>query len=114
VTGAAVGQSEPSFQFARQVVRTLRDALQKAGRLSNIDLRLDCPADAFEKSDHEGMLAGTGDLHQCAGAGSASVPVWDGEANPLEVLHFIWTKTCVARAHLSREQETVAQGDLLA
>jgi ATP cone domain-containing protein len=114
VIGAAVGQSEPSFQFAQQVVRTLRDALQKAGRLINLDLRLDCPTDAFEKSDQEGMLTGTGDLHHCAGAGSASVPVWDGEANSLKVLQFIWTKTCVARAHLSREQETVAQGDLLA
>ena len=124
ITGASLSQSPLSLDFALQIVGTLRNALQKAGRAINLDLRIDGSAEATGEADAieeissspEAQLESVGKLHGRAGTGTLALVVpEDAEAGVdrlLLVLEAAWRNTGVTRLHLRRAGTTLAQGEL--
>lgn len=124
ITGTSLVQSPLALDFALQIVHTLKDALQKAGRSINLDLRLDSPAQAL---DHNLSAADTtispqkqleiaGKLHAAAGAGTATLLSADGaDTNPdtlMDLLASAWQASAVVRLKLQRAGSTLKQGEL--
>ena len=66
ITGASSAASPLSLDFALQILRILKDTLQKAGRSINLDLRLDSPAQAPDTGLAEASSAAEKQL-ECAG-----------------------------------------------
>jgi hypothetical protein len=101
-----------AFEFALEIVQTLKGALQKSGRAINLDLRLDLPADACVPAHDERSLELAGKLHECAGAGAVIFRVQNGDADALvDVLQQAWQTTAVARLQLQRAEPNVQQGE---
>ena len=119
ITGASSAASPLSLDFALQILRSLKDTLQKAGRSINLDLRLDSPAQTLDDGLADAAIApqkqleSAGKLHARAGAGSATLLLAD--ANPealMELLRWAWQCSAVVRLQLRRAASAVQQGEL--
>jgi hypothetical protein len=118
LTGESLNRSPLSLDFALRILQTLNEALQKAGRSINLDLRVDSPtlpaADPMLSSRKQLDIAGK--LHARAGAGTATLILADEEQADVgalvELLQAAWSSTSVARLRLQRAGISVQQGEL--
>lgn len=124
ITGASLTRSPLALEFALQILRTLTDTLQTAGRAINLDLRLDSSAsmasDALSGADVTNpprkQLDIAGKLHACAGAGTTTLLIAEDAQQDLdaltECLAWAWSSTGVARLQLQAAGSTLHQGEL--
>ena len=116
ITGQRPSRSPLSLEFALQIATTLNDALQRAGRSINLDLRLDGAALPDAGLAPKLQLDSAGKLHACAGAGSATLLLTEeNEANLdklIDLLRWTWEATAVVRLQLQSTASTLQQGEL--
>lgn len=97
-----------SLALAAEILRVFKETLRKSGRAINLDLRLECPAEAFELGSVDDLV----EKQKLAAAGAINVAVNRGH-DTLEVLHEVWSATSVVRFQLVRDDDSMEQGELL-
>lgn len=120
VTGLGIVQSPLSLDFALQILHTLKAALASAGRLNNLDLRLDqlpnepLGWDAAETPHKQIEMSGR--LHARANGGTTLLLAPDADASSIDalvdLLRWTWETTSVQRLQLRRAGGTLRQGEL--
>lgn len=123
-TGENLARSPRALDFALLILQTLKDALQSAGRAVNLDLHLDGSAAwAGESlpprdpgSEPRKQIETAGKLHARIGAGNATILLTEEEAanvdGLLELFHWAWSSTIIARVQLQPAGRVLQQGEL--
>lgn len=124
ITGASCTRSPRSLEFALQILQTLKETLQLAGRAINLDLRVDSSASLAGDSLSAGdvvipprkQLELAGKLHVCAGAGTTTLLLGEDAQQDIDALteDLAWAcaSTGVARLKLQPAGRTLQQGEL--
>ena len=112
ITGECMTRSPLSLDFARQILQTLKDAMQSAGRAIHLDFRLECGAmpTAAGALPLLKQLEIAGKLHATS-AGTATLSLTDEKQADIELLRSAWASP-IARLRVQRVGMTLQQGEL--
>ena len=117
ITGASLA-SPLALDFALQILQTLKQTLNEAGRAINLDLRLDGPSLSTTDASFapRKQLEIAGKLHARAGAGTATLMLADDSDaridGLMDLLYLAWATTSLTRVQLQRAGITLQQGEL--